>query len=57
MSELKPCPFCGSDKVKVLNYQVRDDKWGDNNYLSDHYALETTVRIYNYSENIWTGFH
>ena len=19
MSELKPCPFCGSDKVKVLN--------------------------------------
>ena len=45
------------DNVKVLNYQVRTDRWGEGNYLADHYAVQTTVRIYNDSDNAWTGFH
>ena len=45
------------DNVKVLNYQVRDEKWGEGNYISDHYAIQTTVRIYNNSEKAWTGFY
>ena len=45
------------DNVKVLTYQVRTDRWGENNYLSDHYAVEATVRIYNNGENAWTGFY
>ncbi len=45
------------DNVKVLSYQVRDDKRGEGNYLSDHFAVQATVRIYNDSENAWTGFH
>ncbi len=41
------CFVSKGDNVKVLSYQVRDDKWGDGNYISDHYAVQTTVRIYN----------
>jgi endonuclease/exonuclease/phosphatase family metal-dependent hydrolase len=51
------CFVSSHDNVKVLNYQVRVDRWGENNYLSDHYAIETTVRIYNNAEKAWTKFY
>ncbi len=51
------CFVSRHDNVKVLNYQVCVDRWGENNYLSDHYALQTTVRLYNNAEKAWTGFY
>lgn len=40
------CFVSKSDRVKVLTYAVREDKWGDGNYISDHYAVQTTIKIY-----------
>lgn len=34
-----------SERVEVLNYQVREDKWGDGNYISDHYPVQVNVRV------------
>ena len=39
------CFVSKSENVQVLNYTVREDKWGDGNYISDHYAVQVTVRI------------
>ncbi len=41
------CFVSKGKNVEVLTYTVRTDKWGDNNtnYLSDHYAVQTTVRV------------
>ena len=54
--------FCfvpNTGAVKVLSYEVRNDRFGDNNnnYLSDHFAIQTTVRIYNDADKSWTDFH
>ncbi len=51
------CFVSRNDNVKVLTYQVRDDKWGEGNYLSDHFAVQTTVRLYNNTESAWTKFY
>lgn len=34
-----------SERVDVLNYQVREDKWGEGNYISDHYPVQVSVRV------------
>ena len=41
------CFVSKSENVKVLTYEVRTDKWGTNNanFLSDHYAVQTTVKV------------
>ena len=41
------CFVSKSENVKVLTYEVRTDKWGKDNayYLSDHYAVQTTVKV------------
>ena len=39
-SQIDHCFVSNYDNVKVLNYQVCVDRWGENNYLSDHYAIE-----------------
>ena len=54
--------FCfvpNSGTVKVLTYEVRTDRFGDtdNNYLSDHFAIQTTVRIYSDADRAWTEFY
>ena len=27
MTELKPCPFCGSEDIKLRHYKVNDYDW------------------------------
>ena len=39
------CFVSKSENVEVLSYKVRDEKWGEGNYLSDHFAVQATVRI------------
>ena len=39
------CFVSKSDKVNVLSYQVRDERWGEGNYISDHFAVQTTVKV------------
>ncbi len=39
------CFVSKSEKVNVLSYQVRDERWGDGNYISDHFAVQAKVRI------------
>lgn len=39
------CFVSKDEKVEVLTYEVREDKFGEGNYISDHYAVQTTVRI------------
>ena len=39
------CFVSKGENVQVLSYQVRDERWGDGNYISDHFAVQTTVRI------------
>ena len=39
------CFVSKSERVNVLSYQVRDERWGEGNYISDHFAVQTTVRI------------
>ena len=51
------CFITESENVKVLTYQVRDDKFGDGYYLADHHAVQARVRIYNNSEKVWTKFY
>ncbi len=46
------------DGVKVLTYEVRNDRFGEENYyLSDHFAIQVTVRVYKNTEDAWSGFH
>ena len=49
------CFVTANDGVKVLTYQVRDDKVSGK-YLSDHYAVQATVRIYRNSDDAWSDF-
>ena len=39
------CFVSKGENVEVLTYQVREDKWGDGNYLSDHFAVQVAVRV------------
>ena len=39
------CFVSNSKTVEVLTYQVRDERWGDGNYISDHFAVQVQVRI------------
>ena len=39
------CFVSKSENVEILNYRVRDDKWGEGNYISDHFAVQVSVRI------------
>jgi endonuclease/exonuclease/phosphatase family metal-dependent hydrolase len=39
------CFVSKGDDVDVLSYCVRTDKWGADNMLSDHYAIQTTVLV------------
>lgn len=40
------CFVSKSENVQVLTYQVRDERWGDGNYISDHFAVQAQVRMY-----------
>lgn len=42
---LDHCFVSKSENVEVLTYQVRDDKWGDGNYISDHFAVQVSVKM------------
>ena len=41
------CFVSKGDNVKVLTYEVRFDRWGENNenWLSDHFPVQTTVEV------------
>jgi len=39
------CFVSEGEKIEVLTYRVRTDRWGDGNMLSDHYAIQTTVLV------------
>ena len=39
------CFVSKGKNVEVLSYKVRTDKWGEGNHISDHYAVQTTVRV------------
>ena len=39
------CFVSKGDNVQVKSYEVRTDKWGDGNYVSDHYAVQTVVTV------------
>ena len=39
------CFVSKGDNVDVKSYEVRTDRWGDGNYYSDHYAVQTVVEI------------
>ena len=39
------CFVSKGDHVNVESYEVRTDRWGDGNMLSDHYAVQTVVEI------------
>ena len=39
------CFVSKGENVDVLTYRVRTDRWGSNNMLSDHYAIQTTVLV------------
>ena len=55
---LDHCFVSKFENVKVLKYVTRTDRFGaENYYLSDHYAAQATIRVYNNSENKWTGFY
>ncbi len=45
------CFVSKRENVEVLTYKVRADKWGDGHYISDHYAVQATIKIYNNTEN------
>ncbi len=40
------CFVSKSERVKVLTYKVRDERWGEGHYISDHFAVQTSVRVY-----------
>lgn len=58
---LKPCPFCGSDKLKVDNrkgtYSIRCNRchargctssiWSDNTTISEEDAINKAVELWN----------
>ena len=44
------CFVSKSENVEVLNYRVRDDKWGNGNYLSDHFAVQATIKLHTENE-------
>ena len=39
------CFISKSENVEVLTYRVRDDKFGGGNYISDHFAVQVSVRM------------
>ena len=41
------CFVSKGENVEVLTYKVRNDKWLDGKYLSDHYAVQVELRIHN----------
>ena len=45
-----------SEDVEVLTYQVHYEDQGNLQFISDHYPIASTVRIYN-PNNSWTGFY
>ena len=46
------CFVSKSERVNVLSYQVRDERWGDGNYISDHFAVQVSVRILKDEANV-----
>ncbi len=44
------CFVSKSEHVEILSYRVRDDKWGEGNYLSDHFAVQATVRMASWND-------
>jgi Lar family restriction alleviation protein len=67
---LKPCPFCGSDKLKVDNrkgtYSIRCNRchargctsstWSNNNTVSEEDAINKAVELWNRRVNL-NGIH
>ena len=43
------CFVSKSADVEVLTYQVRNEKFGEGNYISDHYAVQVAVRMNSWS--------
>ena len=41
------CFVSKSENVEVLTYRVCDDKFGEGNYVSDHFAVQATIKIHN----------
>ena len=39
------CFVSKGDHINVKSYEVRTDRWGDGNLLSDHYAVQTVVEV------------
>ena len=39
------CFVSKSESVRVLTYRVRDERWGDGNYISDHFAVQVSVKM------------
>ena len=51
------CFVTKSEDVEVLNYEVHTDTGSSSlSWLSDHYPIYSTVRVYN-PNNSWTGFY
>lgn len=44
------CFISKSEDVEVLSYQVRDDKWGEGNYISDHFGVQVDVKMNSWSK-------
>ena len=58
---LKPCPFCGSDKLKVDNrkgtYSIRCNRchargWNINNIISEEDAISEAIELWNRRVNL-----
>lgn len=39
------CFVSKSENVEILTYRVRDEKWGEGNYISDHFAVQVSVKM------------
>ena len=39
------CFVSKDENVEILSYQVRDDKWGEGNYISDHFGVQVKVKM------------
>ena len=44
-STIDYCFVSKSENVEVLSYHVRDERWGDGNYISDHFAVQAKVKL------------
>ena len=45
-----------SEDVEVLTFEVRQDRWGDNKYLSDHSPIQATIKVHN-PNHVWSEFY